>query len=162
MARSEGFELRDFDKYDVINATVSHPAVRLLMSDESRFFVQILLSKEELGGEIRFEYLETIKGQSIPPLVLRKKADFTLASSRMDLGAESISLQVTYTRPNGTVAANGTLILTPYTEKADIPCTSNWDCRKYKSNCVRPPLGRCRCPRGSKFEKHRGLCQIST
>ncbi|XP_070379064.1 tenascin-like isoform X1 [Dermacentor albipictus] len=156
---SEGFEIRDFDKYDVLNATVLHATVRLLMSDESRFFVQVVLSKEELGGEVRFEYLDTIKGQSILPLVLRKKPDFSLASSRMDLGAGSINLRVTYTRPNGTVAANGTLILTPYTEKADIPCTSNWDCRKYKSNCIRPPLGRCRCPRGSKFEKHRGLCQ---
>ncbi|KAL3238883.1 hypothetical protein MRX96_021903 [Rhipicephalus microplus] len=156
----EGFVLHDFDGFDIINATVLNATVRMILSDESRFTVNITLSGEELGGEIRFDYMDSIKGVLIPPLVLKKNALFSLASSRMDLGSGGIPLRVTYTFPNGTMGANGTLMLTPYSEKADTPCASDWDCRKTKTRCLNAPVGRCRCPRGSAYDQHRAYCSM--
>ncbi|KAL1467885.1 hypothetical protein MTO96_041847 [Rhipicephalus appendiculatus] len=128
----EGFVLHDFDNFDIINATVLNATVRMVMSDQSRFTVNITLSTEELGGEIRFDYMDSIKGVRVPPLVLRKYAQFSLSSTRMDLGSGGIP------------------------PASDIH-VSQRHCGRQRNADADTVL---RCPRGSTYDQHGGHCSM--
>ncbi|XP_077491816.1 uncharacterized protein LOC144102410 [Amblyomma americanum] len=69
---SQAFQLEDGDSYDIVNSSVPNPVVRLVVSDQSRFAATVILTQEELNGQLKFEYLDPIKGKVIPPLVIKK------------------------------------------------------------------------------------------
>ncbi|KAL1467887.1 hypothetical protein MTO96_041848 [Rhipicephalus appendiculatus] len=164
---AEAFVVQDGEYFDIVNSSAPHVKVHVVLSERSRFVLNVILDPDELYGKFSFKYLEPIKGMRLTALNVDNGKIVQFASSRMDMGGRTAQASLSYILPNGTVLVNATIVVTPFSYAGDTICTNNWDCRRavscfaqnsaslIRSAALSDPgtrtaaLGKCACTEGT-------------
>ncbi|KAL3238881.1 hypothetical protein MRX96_021901 [Rhipicephalus microplus] len=154
-AGAEALVVQDGEYFDIVNTSAPHVRVHVVLSERSRFVLNVILDDHELYGKFSFKYLEPIKGMRLTALTVDNGKNVQFASSRMDMGGRTAAATLSYVLPNGTLLVNATIVVTPFSYTGDTFCTNHWDCRRFRSNCTK---GRCECGPGNAFQSRELFC----
>ncbi|XP_077491759.1 uncharacterized protein LOC144102339 [Amblyomma americanum] len=155
LPRGEAINVEDGDYFNIVNNSAPNARVHVIVSEQSRFILNFRFDPNERQGTLQLKYLEPVGGKTLTDVTLKSEEEVNIASSRMDLGGKTVTVQATYVLANGQVVMNATLIITPFSYTGNTICSTDWDCRRFKSNCSG---GFCQCGPEYKFHKRQQYC----
>ncbi|KAH8037655.1 hypothetical protein HPB51_015089 [Rhipicephalus microplus] len=135
-AGAEALVVQDGEYFDIVNTSAPHVRVHVVLSERSRFVLNVILDDHELYGKFSFKYLEPIKGMRLTALTVDNGKNVQFASSRMDMGGRTAAATLSYVLPNGTLLVNATIVVTPFSCCIDDSiCTSGAICESTRCVC---------------------------